>query len=197
MTGPSGPVAWREPGFRPSAVKRPAVHLQVSLERVGLGSGPFSERDRATLPEQYEAAIEAALNALGILPLDMTLEARRALRTNERPLEGLDLRGPLQRAREVGAEHLLLLAVRLSRQDLVHCRDSRRPLTAPTTYWEAGLEVLRVSDAAPLLVEPAATEQRVVDVDVDCERGRVAKRRSMDEMIEDSAARALAPLARP
>lgn len=194
---PGLPGPWREPGFHPSAVKRPAVLLRVSVDQVGLGSGPFSEAERASLPERYESALQEALNALGILPVDVTLEARRQARSGERPLEGLDRARALARAGETGGEHLLVVDARLGRGRLVHCRDSGRPLAGTTTYWEAGLEVLRVRDGAALLSEPPAAERLVVDVELDCERGRLVRRKGMDEMVEESASRVLAPLSRP
>ncbi len=193
----SGPAAWRAPGFRPSTVKRPAVFLQVSIDRVGLGSGPFTERERASIPEQYEAALQDALNDLGILPVDLTLEARRTFASHDRPLEQVDVRRALGRAREAGAEHLLVLDARLSRRELTHCRDSRRPLSGSTTFWEAGMELIRVSDATRLVTEPPGEDQRVVDVELDCQRGRLITRRGMEEMIEESVKKILAPLSRP
>ena len=158
-----GPAPWRDPAFRPSAVRRPAVYLQVSLERVGLGSGPFSAQERAGIPERYETAVQEALNGLGILPVDIALQAQRAARTNDRPLEGIETAAALARARETGADHLVIVDARLSRRDLALCRQGGRALVGTATYWEAGLEVLRVSDGARVLVEPPGAEQRVLD----------------------------------
>ncbi len=190
---PHGPVSWRAPGFRPSAVRRPAVYLQVSVDR----AGPFSERERASIPEQYEAALQEALNDLGILPVDLVLVARRAFAGNDRPLTRVGMRQALSRARETGAEQLLILDARLSRRDLIHCRDSRRPLTGPTTFWETGMELLRVTDGEPLITDPPGDEQRVADVELDCQRGRLIQRKGMDEMIEESVKKVLGPLSRP
>ena len=194
-TGAPGP--WRDPAFRPSAVRRPAVYLQVSLERVGLGSGPFSAEERAGIPERYESAVQESLNGLGILPVDITLEARRAERTNALPLEGLKPAAALARAREIGADHLVIVDARLSRRDLALCRQGGRALVGTATYWEAGLEVLRVSDGAQILLEPPGAEQRVLDIEIDCRQGRLIRRKAMDEMVEESVGKILAPLRKP
>lgn len=193
--GPAGP--WRDPAFRPSAVRQPAVYLQVSLERAGMGSGPFSAEERAAIPERYETAVQEALNGAGILPVEITLEARRAEKTNDLPLAGLKPAAALARAREIGADHLVIVDARLSRRDLALCRQGGRALVGTATYWEAGLEVLRVSDGVRVLVEPPGAEQRVLDLEVDCQQGRLIRRKAMDEMIEESANRTLEPLARP
>ncbi len=189
-------ASWRAPGFNAAAVRRPAVLVHISLMRVGFDAGPFSAQERASIPESYEAAVEEALNALAIIPLDVTLEARRSERSSDRPLERLDTASALARARQAGAEHLLIVAARLSRREMVHCRESRRALSGLTTVWEAGLEILRVPDGAPLLIEPSGEDRQVVDVEVDCQRGRVAGRKTTEEMIQESIQKILAPLRR-
>jgi len=152
---------------------------------------------RAGIPERYESAVQEALNGAGILPVDITLEARRAEKTNDLPLEGIKPAAALARAREIGADHLVIVDARLSRRDLPLCRQGARALVGTATYWEAGLEVLRVSDGVRVLVEPPGAEQRVLDLEVDCRQGRLIRRKAMDEMIEESAKRALEPLSRP
>jgi len=191
------PGPWRDPAFRPSAVRRPAVYVQVSLERVGMGSGPFSAEERAGIPERYETAVQESLNGAGILPVDITLEARRAEKTNDLPLEGIKPAAALARAREIGADHLVIVDARLSRRDLPLCRQGARALVGTATYWETGLEVLRVSDGSRVLIEPPGAEQRVLDLEVDCKQGRLIRRKAMDEMVEESVGKILAPLGRP
>jgi hypothetical protein len=193
-TPSSGPVRWREPGFDPAAVRRPAVLVLVSIERGGFGGGAQGERERAAIPERYELAVLEALDRFGILPLDITLEARPGSQGHERPLEQVNRPRALARARETGAEHLLIVDARLARRDLVHCRESRRPRAGPTTFWVAGLEVLRASDGRTLLVEPPTAERLVTDVELDCESGRVTRRKGMDELVEESVTRILSPL---
>ena len=152
---------------------------------------------RAGIPERYESAVQEALNGAGILPVDITLEARRAEKTNDLPLEGIKPAAALARAREIGADHVVIVDARLSRRDFPLCRQGARALVGTATYWEAGLEVLRVSDGVRVLVEPPGAEQRVLDLEVDCRQGRLIRRKAMDEMIEESAKRALEPLSRP
>jgi len=56
----------------------------------------------------------------------------------------------------------------------------------------AGLEIRRASDGQPLLLAPA--ERRAVEVEVDCQTGRVVRRKSIEAMIEGSVGAVLAPL---
>src|SRR5262245_7851810 len=177
----SGPL--REPGFRASTVRRPALLVRVSV------SDDLSQRERSRIPEDYQAAVVEGLDRIGILAVDATmLPAGRS-----RAFGGIE-RGPaLARAREAGAEHLVIVEARLSRGDLVHCKQAGRQVAGPTTYWDAALEIDRVSDGKPLLVEPPGPDLRVVDIDLDCRTGKLIRRRSMDEMIQDSIDLVLAP----
>jgi hypothetical protein len=179
----TGSSPLREPGFRASSIRRPALLVRVNL------SDELSQRERARIPEDYQAAVVEGLDRLGILALDVaTASPGRA-----RALDGIE-RGPaLARAREAGAEHLVIVDARLSRGDLRHCKQSGRALVGPTTYWDTALEIDRVSDGRPLLVEPPAEDTRVVDVELDCKTGRLIRRRSMDELINDSVGLILTP----
>ncbi|HTY77860.1 MAG TPA: hypothetical protein VMI34_08585 [Candidatus Bathyarchaeia archaeon] len=173
----------REPGFRASTIRRPALLVRVSV------SDDLSQRERSRLPEDYQAAVVEGLDRIGILAVDAaTLPPSRS-----RALEGIERAPALARAREAGAEYLVIVDARLSRGDLVHCRQSGRALTGPTTHWDAALEIDRVSDGKPLLVEPAGPDMRVVDVELDCRTGKLIRRRSMDELIGDSVDLVLAP----
>lgn len=173
----------REPGFRASMVRRPAVVVRVSV------SEELSQRERARIPEDYQAAVVEGLDRLGVLAVDVEVLPGGS----NRALVGID-RGPaLARAREAGAEHLVIVDARLSRGDLSHCKQSGRARTGPTTYWDAGLEIDRVSDGKRLLVDPPAENLRAVDVELDCKTGRLIRRRSMDELIAESVGLILAP----
>lgn len=173
----------REPGFRASTIRRPALLVRVSV------ADDLSPRDRVRIPEDYQAAVVEGLDRLGILALDVAL----APSGRSRALEGIDRASALTRAREAGAEHLVIVDARLARGDLRHCRESGRTLSGPTTYWDAALEIDRVSDSKPLLVEPAAEDLRAVDVELDCKTGRLIRRRSTEELINDSVGLILAP----
>lgn len=178
-------TALREPGFRASSIRRPALLVRVSV------ADALSQRDRARIPEDYQAAIVEGLDRLGILAVDVAV----APPSRSRGLDGIDRAPALARAREAGAEYLVIVDARLLRGDLPHCRESGRALRGPTTYWDAALEIDRVSDGKPLLVEPPAEDLRAVDVELDCKTGRLIRRRSMDELISDSVGLILAPLA--
>jgi hypothetical protein len=63
----------------------------------------------------------------------------------------------------VGASHRIGLCGRLGRRyarlakdTLTHCRQAGRAVSGPTTFWDVGLEIRRVADTQPLLVEPPA-----------------------------------------
>ena len=181
----SGTPAFREPGFRATSVRRPALLLRVSVPaELGL-------RERERIPEDYQAAAVEGLERLGILAVDLAT----APGSSARPLDGLDRPAALARAREAGAEQLVIVDARLAKGDLAHCRQSGRARTGPTVFWDVGLEIRRVADGQPLLVEPPAEHLRAVDVELDCKTGRLIRRRSMDELITDSVGLVLAPFA--
>jgi hypothetical protein len=176
-------TALREPGFRASTIRRPALVVRVNVV------DDLSQRERARIPEDYQAAVVEGLDRLGILPLDVAV----APSGRSRALDGIDRSSALTRAREAGAEHLVIVDARLSRGDLAHCQEKGRRLVGLTTYWDVALEIDRVSDGKPLLVEPPGEEVRAVDVELDCKTGRLIRRRSMDELINDSVNLVLAP----
>jgi len=179
FSGP--PPAQREPGFRADSVRRPAVFVRVSI------SQDFEEREWNRIGSEYQGAVEEALNRLGLLPVDTTFTAG----AGQHPLEGLDRARPLARARETGAEHLLIVDARLARGRVTLCRESKQPRSGTAAFWEAGLEIRQASNGQPLLVKPG--EGRAVEVDVDCRTGQVTRRKSMDVMIEESVDAVLAP----
>jgi len=182
-SGSSSDDIVREPGFRTSSIRRPALLVRVGIDET------MSERERARIPEDYQAAIVEGLDRLGILLVDVaTVPPGRS-----RALQGIDRPPALARAREAGAEHLLIVDARLSRGDLAHCQRGGRALIGLTVYWDAALEIDRVSDGKRLYVEPPAEDMRVVDLELDCKTGKLIRRRSMDELINDSVGLVLAP----
>lgn len=180
-----GTPASREPGFRAASVRRPALLVRVSVP-AGL-----DQRDRDRISENYQAAVVEGLERLGILAVDMATVPG----TSSRPLEGLDRPAALRRAREAGAEQLVIVDARLAKDTLTHCKGAGRAVSGSTTFWDVGLEIRRVADTQPLLVEPPAEDLRVVDVELDCKTGRLIRRKSMDEIITDSVGLVLAPFA--
>jgi hypothetical protein len=183
--GLGGTTASREPGFRAASVRRPALLVRVSVPP------ELGQRERDRIVEDYQAAVLEGLERMGILVVDMAT----APGGSSRPLQGIDRPAALGRAREAGAEQLVIVDARLARDSLTHCKQMGRARSGPTTFWDVGLEIRRVSDTQPLLVEPPAEDLRAVDVELDCKTGRVIRRKSMDELISDSVGLALAPFA--
>jgi hypothetical protein len=177
--------ASREPGFRAASVRRPALLVRVSVPV------ELDKRERDRVVEDYQAAVIEGLERVGVLVVDLATVPG----SSSRPLEGLDRPAALGRAREAGAEQLVIVDARLARDNLTHCRQSGRARSGPTTFWDVGLEIRRVSDSQPLLVEPPAEDVRAVDVELDCKTGRLIRRKSMDELIADSVGLVLAPFA--
>ncbi|HEX9408054.1 MAG TPA: hypothetical protein VGA23_00205 [Methylomirabilota bacterium] len=180
-----GTPASREPGFRAASVRRPALLVRVTVP------AELDQRDRDRISENYQAAVVEGLERLGILAVDMATVPG----TSSRPLEGLDRPAALRRAREAGAEQLVIVDARLAKDTLTHCRRAGRAVSGSTTFWDVGLEIRRVADTQPLLVEPPAEDFRAVDVELDCKTGRLIRRKSMDELITDSVGLVLAPFA--
>jgi len=180
-----GTTASREPGFRAASVRRPALLVRVSVPP------ELGQRERDRIVEDYQAAVLEGLERMGILVVDMAT----APGSSSRPLQGIDRPAALGRAREAGAEQLVIVDARLARDNLTHCKQMGRARSGPTTFWDVGVEIRRVSDTQPLLVEPPAEDLRAVDVELDCKTGRLIRRKSMDELISDSVGLALAPFA--
>src|SRR5215510_1103754 len=68
ILGPSpSETPLREPGFRASTVRRPALLVRVSV------SDDLSQRERSRIPEDYQAAVVEGLDRIGILPVDATM----------------------------------------------------------------------------------------------------------------------------
>jgi hypothetical protein len=161
--------------FAPAQIRQPAVML-----RVVVGMGDFAEHERSSLPAFYEGTLLEALDARAIPPRD-------AQRVTEGPL---DRRAAAARARDVGADHALLVDVRVERLELIFCRQGRRPFQAPTTVWAQTAEVVRASDGTSRLrvSGPALT---VSDLEPDCDNPRASRRRSGGETVGEGISRLL------
>lgn len=188
--------AFRHPDFTPLKIRRPAVVLQVSLDRAGsLGEGEFSAREQRSIPDAFEIALLEALNAEGILPVDATVSVGRSTLASA-PFEGIDRRQVLDRGRTLGADVVMIVGASLARRDLVFCREERRPFIARAALWTLAAEVLRVADGARLLIEPPAPAWQLADVEPDCERGRIGRRLSAQELLDALVQRVLSLLLR-
>lgn len=179
---PSAPGArsgsFRAADFAPGQVRQPAVFV-----RVVLGGGPWSERERRSLAAAYEGALLEALNARAVVTRDV----------RSGPEAPADEPAALARAREVGADHALLVAVRVDRGLRRFCLDGRRPFETTATVWRQQARLLRASDGAERLrVEPDAAT--VSDLEPDCEDPRASRRRSPDETAAEAVSRLLGRL---
>jgi hypothetical protein len=148
--------------FKPSAVREPAIFVRVEI-----GAGQFSPRQVASLPAEYEGVLAEALNARAIPAKDVRLVSAR---------DRIDAKAALARAREVGADHALLVEARVQQGETVFCRDGRRPFRAATTTWTQRLVVLRVTDGTRAF--ETANPVEVAAIDPDCDAPRDSRRRS-------------------
>lgn len=166
----------RAADFRPGQLRQPAVFVRVVLATPGV----FSDRERVTLPAAYEGALLEGFNARAVLPRDAQL-------AGEGPF---DPRTALARAREVGADHAVLVDVRVERGEPLFCRQGRRPFRAAATTWAQTLQVLRVSDGSTRLALSGGT-LAMTDLEPDCDDPRASQRRSREETLTESVNRLL------
>lgn len=186
-----GPAAFRHPDFRPGEIRRPAVLIEVSLDRTM--EDPGSRQRGGNIAELLEIVFLEGLNAEGILPVDATLSVRPAS-LSDSLLDRVDRRRALERARGLKADVLLLLGLSMARRDVVYCRETPRPFRAHATVASIEVEVLRATDGARLLVEPASPALRLTDVEPDCERRRIERRLTTQELVDLAVRRALSLL---
>ncbi len=169
----------RAADFRPSEIRQPAVFVSVVI-----GPGDFSDRERAAAPEDYEGALLEGLNARAVLAKDV-----RLVKTAK-----IDPRQALGRAREVQADHAILIAVRVEQSREIFCRQTRRPFAATVRIWSQELQVLRASDGATRLVVPPEDALSVADLEPSCDDPRVSRRRSPAETLNSAVDKLLTRL---
>ena len=153
------------PAFDARALRQPAVFVRVEIV------GQFSPRQVTTWPAEYEGALLEGLNARAVPARDA-----RLLTSSERlvPAEAL------ARAREVGADHAVLVDARLHQADAAFCRDAR-PFRAAVMVWTQKVQVLRVSDGA--LAFETRKPIEVPAVEADCDTPRESRRRTPAEHV--------------
>src|SRR5256886_10743275 len=127
-------VPIRAADFRPAEVRQPAVVVRVTF------AGGLSDREREALPAEYEGALLEGLNARAVLAKDVQVLAGGDAK--------LDAHAALERARTLGADHAIVVDVRVATGEMIFCRESRRPFQAPATVWSQSVQVLRSSDGA-------------------------------------------------
>lgn len=175
---PAARPAHAPSNFTATQVRQPAVFV-----RLNLGAGSFSEQERETLGATYEGALLEALDRRGVPPRD-------AQRVSD---SRFDTRAAVTRAREVGADHALVVHVSVERGRRVFCRDRGRPFEATTTVWEQRAQLIRVSDGATR-VSLAGSELTVSDVEPDCDTPRASRRRQGGETVSEAISRLLGRL---
>ena len=168
-SSPTPPVAARGGGeFKPAQVRQPAVFVRFEF-----GTGAFSERERTALPAEYEGTLLDALNAKAVLTSDVRLLAKG---------ERFDSRSGLERAREIGADHLIVVDVKIDRREMPFCSDGRRPFRVATTRWSQSAEVIRVSDGATRLSLPRPGIQ-LTELEPDCQSPSHSRQRSRGDTV--------------
>lgn len=172
----SAPVT-REP-FRSATIRQPALFVRVEV-----GAGPWDERRRASLPGEYEGALVEALNARAVPIRDVQVVPSR---------ERLDRKVAVTRAREVGADHALVVEADVRVAEVVFCGDTRRPFRARTTVWRQRLVVLRANDGAMAFETDAPLE--VPGLDPDCDTPRESRTRSAADQLSHAVDTLLARL---
>ena len=174
---PTTSAPTRATDFNPRQIRQPAVFVAITI-----GNG-LSTRDGAELTAIYEGVLVEGFNARAVLPRDVRggSEGR------------LDPQAALARAREIGADHAVLVRVSVTRGDRLFCREARRPVRGSATTWQQEADVLRVSDGARRATL-GGEGLEVTDADVDCDDPRASRRRSTDETVGDAVNRLLTRL---
>ncbi|HET9491732.1 MAG TPA: hypothetical protein VFR64_18525 [Methylomirabilota bacterium] len=167
------------PDFTPAQIRQPAVVLRFVVD-----SGDFGAQERLSLPVAYAGLLLEALDARAVPARDAQQVSR------------IDRLAAAMRARDVGADHALLVDVRVEKVETYFCRDGRRPFRAPVTTWIQAVEVVRASDAVSRMTVsgPALT---VIDLEPDCESPRESRRRSSSETAREGVNRLLKRLLEP
>ena len=85
----------RPASFDAREFRQPAIFVRVDVRTAQL-----STRDASEAPGEYQGLLLEGLNAKAVVPRDVTVVAER---------DALDRRAAVARAREVGADHALLV----------------------------------------------------------------------------------------
>src|SRR6266705_754527 len=171
------PVPIRAADFRPAQIRQPAFLVRLTF------AGQRSDREREALPAEYEGALLEGLNARAVLAKDVQVLAGGDAK--------LDAHAALERARTLGADHAIVVDVRVATGEMIFCRASRRPFQAPATVWSQSVQVLRSSDGAARLAIPEDAGLTVIDLDADCDDPRASRRLPTSDVIASAVARLL------
>ena len=177
------PVPIRAADFRPAQIRQPAFVVRLAF------TGQRSDREREALPVEYEGALLEGLNARAVLAKDVQVLAGRDAK--------LDARAALERARALGADHAIVVDVRVTAGEPIFCRESRRPFRAPATIWSHSVQVLRTSDGATRLTIADDSGLAITDFDADCDNPRASRRLPPWEAVTSAVARLLTRVVGP
>lgn len=166
----TGPVPTRAVDFKPSEIRQPAVYVRLSF-----GPGEWNQGERAALPAGYESALLEGLNAKAVLARDVQMIPERDTR--------FDGPAAVARARTIGADHAILVDVRVSQGVATFCTKTSRPLRGPAMVLSQQVEVLRARDGAPRLRIIRGSGLGVASVEVDCDNPRDARRLTPEETL--------------
>jgi hypothetical protein len=158
----------RAPDFSARQIRQPAIFIRVA------GWPDLNDREREALADMYEGALVAAFDEHGSPPTDL----QRVV-----PGERFDTRTALARARQVQADHVIVVDLKVSRRDAIFCTESPRPFRAITTVWSQGVQVLRVSDGASRVVVAQGGDLDVTELEADCANPRRSQRRDRPQML--------------
>jgi hypothetical protein len=155
--GAPDPVPTTVSDYRPSQLRLTAVTVRVVV-------GPRADvpdRERASLPRAYEGALVEGLDGRAVVVRDV-----RSTTTAEPPAVAA------ARAREVGADHAIVVDVRIEPDVVRVCEETSRPLRGRATVFKQHATIVRASDAAVR----TAVDVKVPGVEADCDAARPSVR---------------------
>jgi hypothetical protein len=157
--------------------RQPAVFVRVEVRAPNV-----SERAAAGIPAEFQGLVLEGLNARAVAPRDLTAVPQR-LR--------LDQKAAVARAREVGADHALLVDATVTVTTAAFCRDARRGFTAQTLTVYQHAVVVRASDGS---VRWQPDQIETLGIEPDCGSPKDSRVRSTTETMQAAVDRLLARL---
>ena len=163
--------------FDARTFRQPAIVVRVEVRQ-----SQVSKRETEAIPDDYQGLLLEGLNAKAIVPRDVTIVGAR---------EKLDQARAVARAREIGADHALLVDVAVARAETLFCRGTRRAFTAVTLNVAQEATVIAATDGA---VRWKAERLEATSIEPDCETPRDSQRRSTNETLQAAIDRLLTRL---
>lgn len=165
--------------YRPSQLRLTAVMVRVLIA----ANTDIPEAERASLPAAYEGALVEGLNARAVVVRDVGPGTGRQAAAVA-----------AARAREVGADHAIVVDVQIEPDVVRVCEETSPPLQQRATVLKQHASVVRASDGAVR----STLEVKVPALDVDCDAARPTVRsRSLAASTVSAVDRLLGRLLRP